>query len=81
MAANRRSGRGEIDLLVRADGRLVAVEVKTRLGDDPLVQITDEKLRRMRDAAAKARPRPSRIDLITVMLDHTGATIRWIRGI
>ena len=81
MAANRRSGRGEIDLLVHADGRVVAVEVKTRIGEDPLVQVTREKLSRMRDAAALVNPRPSRIDLVTVMFDSSGATMRWVRGI
>jgi len=35
----------------------------------------------MRDAAALVNPRPSRIDLVTVMFDSSGATIRWVRGI
>jgi Holliday junction resolvase-like predicted endonuclease len=81
VAANRRSGPGEIDLLVHADGRVVAVEVKTRIGADPLVQMTREKRSRMREAASMARPRPSRIDLVTVMFDSSGATIRWVRAI
>ena len=78
MAANRRSGRGEIDLLVRMDGRLVAVEVKTRVGVEPMRHLTDQKRDRMRRAARRAAA--DRIDVVTVMLDREGAAIRWVRG-
>lgn len=76
-----RSGRGEIDLLVWIDGRLVAVEVKTRVGEDPLVQLTDEKRRRMREAANGLEPPPARVDLVTVRVEPAGVTIRWLRGV
>ncbi|MEX1207421.1 MAG: YraN family protein [Acidimicrobiia bacterium] len=81
IASNVRSGRGEIDLLVRVDGRVVAVEVKTRVNVDPLTQMTELKHDRLRRAAHHANPRPTRIDVIAVMFDTTGATIRWVRGI
>ena len=80
MARNVRAGRGEIDLLARIDGRLVAVEVKTRRGVDPRVQMTDAKSERVRSAVARLRPRPSRIDVVAVLLDERGATVRWVRG-
>jgi Holliday junction resolvase-like predicted endonuclease len=76
-----RSGRGEIDLLVWVEGRLVAVEVKTRVGEDPLVQLTEEKRRRMRQAANRLDPPPARIDLVTVRVEPAGVTIRWLRGV
>jgi len=66
---------------VRVDGLVVAVEVKTRLGEDPADQVTVEKRRRMREAADGLDPRPERIDLVTVRLDDPGITVRWIRGV
>jgi Holliday junction resolvase-like predicted endonuclease len=81
VASNLRSGHGEVDLLVAIDGRLVAVEVKTRVGEDPLIQLTTEKERRMWEAAWRLRPRPSRIDVVAVRLDRSGITIRWIPGV
>lgn len=80
MGRNVRSGRGEIDLLARIDGRLVAVEVKTRHGVDPRIQMTDTKSQRLRSAVARLRPRPTRIDVVAVLLDERGVTIRWVRG-
>ncbi len=79
MASNVRSGKGEIDLLVDIGGRIVAVEVKTRVGEDPLSQLTRDKERSMWEAASRLRPRPMRIDVIAVRLDRGGATIRWIQ--
>lgn len=81
LAKNLRAGRGEIDLVVALDGGVVAVEVKTRIEEDPADQLTAEKRRRMREAAAAIHPRPGRLDLITVRLDTGGATVRWIRGV
>ncbi|WKZ82592.1 MAG: YraN family protein [Acidimicrobiia bacterium] len=81
LVGNVRSGRGEIDLIVTLEGRLVAVEVKTRVGEDPIVQLTDQKRRRMRQAAARLRPTPERIDLVTVTLGPGGATISWVRAV
>jgi Holliday junction resolvase-like predicted endonuclease len=76
-----RVGRGEIDLLMRIDGIVVAAEVKTRYGADPLLQMTEEKERRMLDAAGRVRPRPARIDVLSVEFGTSGATVRWIRGL
>lgn len=81
LARNVRSGRGEVDLLVALDGSVVAVEVKTRIGEDPLIQMTDSKERRLWEAASRLRPRPHRLDVVTVRIDPSGATIRWLRGI
>ena len=66
---------------MRIDGVVAAVEVKTRVGDDPANQLTAVKRRRMVQAASALRPRPDRIDLITVQLDRRGATIRWIPAV
>lgn len=60
-------------------GRIVAVEVKTRVGEDPLSQLTREKEQSMWEAASRLRPRPARIDVVAVRLDRRGATIRWMR--
>lgn len=81
IARNVRVGRGEIDLLMRIDGIVVAAEVKTRYGADPLLQMTEEKERRMLDAAGRVRPRPARIDVLSVEFGTSGATVRWIRGL
>jgi Holliday junction resolvase-like predicted endonuclease len=80
VARNVRSGRGEIDLLARIDGRLVAVEVKTRRGVDPRVQMTDTKSERLRAAVSRLRPRPERVEVVAVLFDDRGATVRWVRG-
>lgn len=67
--------------MVRLGGRLVAVEVKTRVEEDPLVQLTERKRASMREAAFRLTPRPSRVDLVAVRLDPGGVTIRWLRGV
>jgi Holliday junction resolvase-like predicted endonuclease len=81
VASNLRAGSGEVDLLVSFGGRVVAVEVKTRVGEDPLLQLTREKERRMWEAACRLRPRPARIDVVAVRLDRGGATVRWVQGV
>jgi len=63
------------------DGVVVAVEVKTRIGEDPADQLTAAKERSMRVAAASLRPRAARVDLVTVRFDRSGTTVRWIRGV
>ena len=35
----------------------------------------------MRAAADGFRPRPDRVDLVTIRFDSGGATVRWIRGV
>ena len=81
MASNLRGGKGEIDLLVTIGGRIVAVEVKTRVGEDPLIQLTRDKERSMWEAANRLRPRPGRIDVVAVRLDRAGATVHWIQDV
>jgi Holliday junction resolvase-like predicted endonuclease len=58
---------------------VVAVEVKTRVGAEPMTQVTSTKRDRMRRAARMIGA--NRVDVVTVMLDGSGATIRWVRGI
>ncbi len=80
LARNVRVGRDEIDLLVRLDGEVAAVEVKTgRVGPvDPLESFTPEKEARVRRAAAALRPPVHRVDLVTVSLGVAGVTFRWV---
>ena len=81
MARNLRVGRSEIDLLIRDAGTLAIVEVKTRRSGDPVTRFDDDKLRSLRRAAACMRPRPRRIDLVTVEMGDGAAAIRWVRGV
>ena len=78
---NIRAGRGEIDLLVREGEMLVAVEVKTRVGSEPMDAIDDRKLRAIRSAAAKLDTGPSRFDVVTIRADDRGVTVRWVKGV
>lgn len=81
MARNPREGRGEIDLVVRIDRELVAVEVKTRRAGgsmDPAEAFDPVKAARVRKVAAGLRPPALRIDLITVVVSDDGVTIRWV---
>jgi Holliday junction resolvase-like predicted endonuclease len=75
-----RVGSGEIDLLVRFGSALVAVEVKTRIGGDPLDQLTDEKERRLWESV-RALGGVSRVDVVGVRLRTGGASVRWLQGI
>ena len=75
---NLRAGRGEIDLLARWDRTVVAVEVKTRQGGDPLLAFTAAKEQRVRTAMALVRPAPHRLDLVTVTVSAFGVDIRWL---
>ena len=59
----------------------MAVEVKTRIGADPRAAYTDEKSRTFRDTVSLVRPRPQRLDLITVELGRWAVDIRWIPGV
>ena len=81
VARNVRVGRGEIDLLVRDGGTLVAVEVKTRRRGDPRSRFDDEKESALRAATRRMSPRPSRLDLVTVELGEAVAKVRWVRGV
>jgi Holliday junction resolvase-like predicted endonuclease len=69
---------GEIDLLVEMDGVLVAVEVKTRIGADPVEEFTDPKADAVRRSGGRMRRRPDRYDLVAVRLRGDGAEVRWL---
>jgi len=71
---------GEIDLLVTMGGSLVAVEVKTRVGADPVEEFTDLKADRVRRSGDRMAQRPQRYDLVTVRLTPGGAEVRWLPG-
>ena len=57
------------------------VEVKTRVGEDPVDGFTDGKAERLRRSGARASRRPDRYDLITVRLTPGGAEVRWLPGV
>ncbi|MGI9609691.1 MAG: YraN family protein [Acidimicrobiia bacterium] len=78
---NVRAGRGEIDLLVRFDSTLVAVEVKTRAAGDIRSAYTEEKAKNVAETVRRLRPSPRRMDLITVAVGLAGVEIRWIPGV
>ena len=80
LARNVRVQRGEIDLLVRVDGDLVAVEVKARVGTavDPIANFTPAKAARVRPAARLLDPPVHRVDLVTVSFTKGGADVRWV---
>ena len=81
MARNLKVGAGEIDLLVAFGRLLVAVEVKTRLNDDPIDEFTAQKALRFRRAGQGLRPRPVRYDLVTVCARGNGVEVRWLPGV
>jgi putative endonuclease len=78
---NVRAGRGEIDVVMRIGSQLVAVEVKTRVAGDPRPAYTAEKADHVWEAVRLLKPRPSRVDLVTVELTARGAAIRWMPGV
>ncbi len=78
---NVRAGRGEIDLLVRWRSTLVAVEVKTRVGNEPRESFTAAKADAVWAAVGRLIPRPQRVDLVAIRLGAAGADIRWIPGV
>lgn len=69
---------GELDLVVLDGRQRVAVEVRSRWGEDPLVAFDDSKLERVRRSAHATRPRCTRIDLVTVTFGPEGVDIRWL---
>ena len=70
-----------MDLLVRLESILVAVEVKTRIEGDPRAAYTAEKARRVRETARRLKPSPRRVDLIAIAANAVGVEIRWIPGV
>ncbi len=81
VARNVRSGRGEIDLIVRFPDGLVAVEVKTRTGGDPRDAFTRRKADHVWQAVGGLKPKPRRVDLVAVSLTRAGVGILWIPGV
>jgi len=79
LARNVRSGRGEIDLIVRDGRTVVAVEVKT--GADPGVHFTGDKIAAVRASMRRLQPTPRRLDLVTVVPAPGRFTVRWYRGV
>ena len=72
LGRNVRVGRGEVDLHVRIDGVVVAVEVKTLIaGDhdiDPGVHFDARKSQQVWSLADSLEPPARRVDLVTVVL-------------
>lgn len=60
---------------------LVAVEVKTRLGGDPVEEFTPRKAARFRRAGEGLHPRPVRYDLVAVRAHRSGVEIRWLPSV
>ena len=77
LGRNVRTGRGEIDLLVRFGNRRVAVEVKARVGFEPREAFSVEKSNRTWEAARRLGG-VARVDLIAVRFDSAGAEVRWL---
>ena len=75
---NVRVGREEIDLIIEHNGRRVAVEVKTGVSGSarPEENFDDAKERHVRNAANRLDIQ--RVDLVTVLLTATGASVRWL---
>jgi putative endonuclease len=74
--------RDEIDIVYRADGGLVAVEVKTVQGSgDPIDALTEPKMLRIRRAVSRYAGQIVAIDAIGVAIREDGAEVRWLRGI
>ena len=81
LARNLRVGADEVDLLVAWGSLVVAVEVKTRLGEDPAEEFTPAKAARFRRAGEGLRPAPARYDLVTVCAGREGVGVRWLPGV
>jgi putative endonuclease len=79
-ARNVRLGPDEIDIVARDGTQTVAVEVKTRIGAEPVDGFTRVQATRLRRAAASLG-RAVRCDLVTVRLGDDGAVVRWIRDV
>ena len=57
----------------------MAVEVKTRIGGDPVELFTPGKAARLQRAAARLGA--GRCDLIALRVDRRGAAVRWLQGV
>jgi putative endonuclease len=88
---NWRCGRGELDLVLRDGGVLVACEVKSRssvVAGSPHEAVDTPKLQRLHDLlwlwceAHAVRPAETRVDLVAVMRGARGrARVDHVRGL
>ncbi|MCZ7533399.1 MAG: YraN family protein [Acidimicrobiia bacterium] len=82
VARNVRADGGEIDLLIKDQGRIAAVEVKTTSdGSDPIEAVDERKMSLIARTVASLDRRIDRIDVVTVVISLTGVQIRWLRGV
>ena len=77
-------GRGEIDI-VAIHGRVrTVVEVKTVTTAAPRTgaeAVDETKSDQLRSLAASLDPPVQRIDIVDVLLDENGASVRWLRWV
>lgn len=77
---------GEIDIIARYGNRVVFVEVKSAVGNDPIEIVTQHKTRKIRNTALYYMKELGyeieiRFDVITVVFDVDGnTTIRHLEG-
>lgn len=72
----------EIDLIVRDDGRLIAVEVKCATNnDDPVEAFDNTKYERVSRAIGGYRQPIGRLDLVAVSISDRMVSIRWLQNV
>ena len=72
----------EIDLIVRSDSRLIAVEVKCSTNnDDPVDAFDDTKHDRVSRAISGYRRSITRLDLVAVSISDDMVAIRWLQNV
>jgi putative endonuclease len=82
IAANRKVGRGEVDLIVAISGEKAVVEVRSvrspagPTNPDPVDAFHFAKSAQVRRLAARLRIR--RVDLVAVRFTPSGVDIRWV---
>ena len=84
LAANARAGRYELDLVVRRGRRVVVAEVKEKRGDmfgHPLEMVDDEKVRRVRAAAASWLARHPELSTLEVAFEAVGVSGRRVERV
>jgi putative endonuclease len=84
VAANARSGRYELDLILRRGGHLLVVEVKQKSGKglgDPLEMIDEDKVRRVHSAATGWVARHPELAGLDVRFEAAGVTGRRVERV
>jgi Holliday junction resolvase-like predicted endonuclease len=72
----------EIDLIIRSDDRLIAVEVKCSTNnDDPVDAFDDTKHDRVSRAINGYRRPIARLDLVAVSISNRMLSIRWLQNV